>query len=118
MFRSHQHDQRDDIRQVTAGDLVINYSLIEIDGSMSRHASHITDYSSGGIRFIAHEPLPIGQLVELTVSSQSMKHDFHLSGQVKWCLEVDPIPTYHAGLSFVDDGSQDFSRWVNACSGE
>ncbi|NVJ59326.1 MAG: PilZ domain-containing protein [Gammaproteobacteria bacterium] len=116
MFRSHQQDQRSDLRHSTRDDVVINYSLIEIDGSNTKHASRVTDYSSQGIRFIAHEPLPIGQIIHLTVSGRALKRDFNLTGQVKWCLEVDAIPTYHAGLSFIEDGSKDFIRWVDSCS--
>jgi hypothetical protein len=104
-------DQRNEKRRVAKEQSFVQYQITELDGKPKSHASPLNDYSASGIRLVCHEPVAVGQVLQLDVFLQGEQQPLHLTGEIRWCLEVDEIPTYHAGVSFVEDDSQDFKRW-------
>ncbi|NVJ51360.1 MAG: PilZ domain-containing protein [Gammaproteobacteria bacterium] len=116
MHREAKSDARQLVRMAPGEDLFIKYHLVELDGRERLHASKIADISCGGAKFSATEPLPVGQILKVDVISPPRQSHFQLMGQVRWCLEVDEIPTYHAGIHFVEDDGAEFAEWLQVCS--
>ncbi|WP_144395494.1 PilZ domain-containing protein [Pleionea sediminis] len=107
-------DQRDFDRFSSPGKSYTCYKMVEIDGEEKKHASPLSDYSCSGLRIICHEPIPVGQVLQFDVHINDLQH-YELWGQIRWCLEVDEVPTYHAGVWFVENDSLDFEKWSKIC---
>lgn len=108
-------DQRNEARAAAKQKAYVRYSMVEIDGEQKNHASALSDYSCSGLRMVCHEPIPVGQVLKFSVVIDELNKSYRLLGQIRWCLEVDEIPTYHAGVSLVEDDSADLVSWLNDC---
>jgi|GEM_PF-2041298 len=115
MERNTLTEYRSDERLPPQDELYIKYQLVELDGREKLHASRVADVSCRGAKFTSSEPLPVGQMLVIDLISPPSQTRYHLMGQVRWCLEVDEIPTYHAGIHFVEDSSEDFAKWLKNC---
>ncbi|PWK50770.1 PilZ domain-containing protein [Pleionea mediterranea] len=109
-------DERAEQRISADKGMFIQYKVVEIDGKPRVHASTLFDYSCSGLKVVCYEPLPIGQILQLTIGLKGKPDSYDLTGQIKWCLEVDEIPTYHAGICFLDNASSDFKSWLEVCA--
>ncbi len=108
-------EERIDPRHSAQKQSFVQYRMIELDGNEKSHASPLSDYSLSGLKLVSHEPIPVGQILKLDIFLPGKVQAIHLTGEIRWCLEVDEIPTYHAGISFVEDGSRDFDNWREIC---
>jgi hypothetical protein len=104
-------DERVEQRRAANDRSFVQYRMYELDGKPKSHASPLSDFSPSGLKLVSHEPIPLGQILQLDVFLPGIQNPLHLTGEIRWCLEVDEIPTYHAGVSFVEDGSRDIEHW-------
>lgn len=108
-------EERVEARHSASKQSFVQYRMIELDGNEKSHASPLSDYSSSGLKLISHEPIPVGQILNMDIFLPGEERAIHLTGETRWCLEVDDVPTYHAGISFVEDGSRDYDNWRRVC---
>ncbi|MCO7225319.1 PilZ domain-containing protein [Pleionea sp. CnH1-48] len=102
---------RSEARLAVQREAFIRYKFTQLDGAEKLHASRIRDISLSGIKIVCHEPVPIGQILDLNVIFSDDERVFVLIGRVQWCLELDNTPTYSAGVCLIDKESSDFSDW-------
>ncbi|MEE4244973.1 MAG: PilZ domain-containing protein [Kangiellaceae bacterium] len=108
-MRPNVEDLRVEDRQLCRERFFVRYRLKELDGLNAKHASRLDDYSNQGIKLVSMEPMSVGQVIRLNLFSMDNSVEFELTGEVKWCLEVDQIPTYHAGVGLKRE--QDIKKW-------
>ncbi len=106
-----QSEQRNNPRLTMSESAYVRYHLVELDGKEKMHASPVRDWSVQGVKVECHEPVPIGQVLKMDLHLDDIHQEFHLIGQIRWCLEVDQTPTYFAGICFIEDGSKDYKCW-------
>ena len=113
---------KDDRRQFTRRNKqsIVHFQVIESPDSMGADKEAVVkDYSAGGIRFSAREPLGKNTRIsirfeseewgkDLTAVYKDPKHSLmDVIGSVMWCLESREIPgEYEIGTQFIDETEQ------------
>ena len=69
------------------------------------------DVSPTGIRIQLDQQVPEGFQLELWVEVSNHPTKFYLSGEVKWCRELDQAKRYLVGVELRDADTEDFKQW-------
>ncbi|MBV1911157.1 MAG: PilZ domain-containing protein [Kangiellaceae bacterium] len=69
------------------------------------------DISAGGLKLVSQSPLALGLEVPMEIDLGEMWAVIEVVAQVKWCLEVDDLPTYFIGIKLVDIQQSNFQVW-------
>ncbi len=69
------------------------------------------DISAGGLKLVSRTPLGLNQHVPLEIDLGSMWAVIEAEAEVKWCLEVDDMPTYYIGLKLIDIQESNLQVW-------
>jgi phosphosulfolactate phosphohydrolase-like enzyme len=78
-------------------------------GMIVRCASQ--DVSSQGLRIRADRPVSKGTRVELWAEISGHPSKFYLSGDVKWCSELEDEDGYNVGIELTEGKTQDLEIW-------
>jgi hypothetical protein len=76
------------------------------------------DVSSQGIRIQLEQQLPEGFLLELWVEISNHTSKFFLTGEVKWCQELDEGKRYLIGIELKEGETEDFKLWQELLGGD
>ncbi len=69
------------------------------------------DISAGGLKLVSRTPLGLGQTVPVEIDLGSMWAVIEAVAEVKWCLEVDDMPTYYIGMKLIDIQQSNLQVW-------
>ena len=69
------------------------------------------DISPEGIRIQLGQQLPDGFLLELWIEISNHPNKFFLTGEVKWCREIDEGKRYLVGVALKEGRAEDFKLW-------
>ena len=72
------------------------------------------DVSRRGLRIQLDQRVPEGFHLELWVEISSQPTKFYLSGEVKWCQEVEEGKRYMVGVELKEDKTEDLEKWEKA----
>lgn len=75
------------------------------------------DVSSQGIRIQLDQQLPEGFLLELWIEISNHTSKFFLTGEVKWCQELDEGKRYLIGVELKEGETEDFKLWQEVLGG-
>ncbi len=75
------------------------------------------DVSSQGLRIQLEQQLPEGFLLELWIEISNQARKFFLSGEVKWCQELDEGKRYLMGIELKEGETEDFKLWQEVLGG-
>jgi len=70
-------------------------------GEGKKNCTHICrpqDMSAGGIKLLTHCAIPVQSEISLEIDLGDTWAVIEAIGQVKWCLEIDDLPTYYLGI--------------------
>ena len=74
------------------------------------------DISQDGLKISSEFSFMVDSILELLISFESGGYKFLLTGQVKWCEEVDNNK-YLAGFELIESEHSDYAVWRNMFSG-
>lgn len=69
------------------------------------------DISAGGLKLVSNSPLALGLEVPMEIDLGNMWAVISVVAEVKWCLEVDDIPTYYIGIKLIDIQKSNLQVW-------
>jgi len=69
------------------------------------------DISAGGLKLVSRTPLALGLEVPMEIDLGSMWAVIEVVAQIKWCLEVDEMPTYYVGIKLIDIKQSNLQVW-------
>ena len=69
------------------------------------------DISAGGLKLVSRTPLSLGENVPVEIDLGAMWAVIEAEAEVKWCLEVDDMPTYYIGMKLVDIQQSNLQVW-------
>jgi Tfp pilus assembly protein PilZ len=75
------------------------------------------DVSRRGLRIQLDQRVPEGFDLELWVEISNHPTKFYLSGEVKWCQEVEEGKRYMVGVELREDKIEDLEMWEKALEG-
>lgn len=79
------------------------YLTQSVDAELDKNdllTCHSIDISKGGIKMTTFSPLQVGRDYHLKVGIGD-EQSVGLTAEVKWCLEVDSVPTYYIGFKIL-----------------
>jgi hypothetical protein len=102
-------DLRDDARKFAT-------QLVEVDfpcdgGALSHFFCSSQDVSSTGIKLISHNVMQLGNTHCIKINIGEKFGIIKAVGEVKWCLEIDDVPTYYVGVKLQDLSAIDSENW-------
>lgn len=69
------------------------------------------DISLQGLKVTSNYPITVGVILELLVDFNQESVKYLLTGEVKWCNQIDSEPTYHCGFELIDAEHSDIHLW-------
>ncbi|WP_144395495.1 PilZ domain-containing protein [Pleionea sediminis] len=69
------------------------------------------DISRTGIKVNSNFPITVGAYLELLIDFESTAARFLLTGEVKWCRQIDSEPTYECGFELLEAEHSDIQLW-------
>ncbi|WMS88391.1 PilZ domain-containing protein [Pleionea litopenaei] len=69
------------------------------------------DISRRGIKVSTNYPIDVGAYLELLIDFNQDSLKYLLTGEVKWCNQIDSEPTYHCGFELLDAEHSDIKLW-------
>jgi hypothetical protein len=75
------------------------------------------DVSRRGLRIQLDQRVPEGFHLELWVEISSHPTKFYLSGEVKWCQEVEAGKRYMVGVELTEGKTEDLELWDKVLAG-
>lgn len=69
------------------------------------------DISAGGLKIVSSKPLMRGMQTPMEIDLGRMWAVIEVVAEVKWCLEVDEVPTYYIGIKLVDIQDSNLQVW-------
>ncbi|PWK50771.1 PilZ domain-containing protein [Pleionea mediterranea] len=69
------------------------------------------DISPSGIKVRSHYPITEGAFLELLIDFKQGSLKYLLTGEVKWCNQLNDEPTYNCGFELVDAEHSDIKLW-------
>lgn len=75
------------------------------------------DVSRRGLRIQLDQRVPEGFHLELWVEISNHPTKFYLSGEVKWCREVEEGKRYMVGVELTEGKTEDLEMWEKVLAG-
>ncbi|NVJ59325.1 MAG: PilZ domain-containing protein [Gammaproteobacteria bacterium] len=69
------------------------------------------DISKSGIKVTSNYPINVGAFLELLIDFGETSQKFLLTGEVKWCKQIDSEPTYICGFELLAAEHSDIKLW-------
>ncbi len=69
------------------------------------------DISISGLKVTSNYPITVGVILELLVDFNNESVKYLLTGEVKWCNQIDAEPTYFCGFELIDAEHSDIRLW-------
>ncbi|NVJ51361.1 MAG: PilZ domain-containing protein [Gammaproteobacteria bacterium] len=69
------------------------------------------DISPGGLKVTSNYPIDVGAFLELLIDFDQESLKYLLTGEVKWCRQIDSVPTYHCGFELLEAEHSDIKLW-------
>ncbi len=108
-------EMRSHARAQAENETFVHYSFNDSTGHLHEFTGPLEDYCFTGLKLTAFEPLNVGQSLALKIHVANIEGVLRLNGEVRWCLEVNQVPTYHAGILFSLHNSPDITTWRAHC---
>ncbi|TQV84480.1 PilZ domain-containing protein [Aliikangiella coralliicola] len=109
-------DLRRQERRQKRHSIVIRYSSQDGSARQETHECNTEDISAGGLKLVIQRPLPLGCVLPVIVQASKPDSRFEFLGEVKWCLEVDEVPTYFIGIKLLQIIENSYENWVSLAS--
>ncbi|MDP8266119.1 MAG: PilZ domain-containing protein [Candidatus Aceula meridiana] len=93
--KSENHEQRNFIRVPDSSG--ISYE-VAFTGKTSK--SQAKEISQSGIRFISEEKLPIGTVIDVSLTLEQLEFSFTAHATVRWTKEIVKNRRYEVGVKF------------------
>ncbi len=88
---------------------VLSTSVNDDGGLVVKCTTH--DVSRNGIKVTSNYPISTGVILELLVDFEQDALKFLLTGEVKWCRQIDNEPTYQCGFELIPAEHSDIITW-------
>jgi len=92
--------------------ILISYPSQDGSDKMVQHTCSTQDISESGLKIVIRRALPLGKELPIEVHIADTDDRFTFLGEVKWCLEVDPTPTYYAGIKLTQIVDNNYANWL------
>ncbi|TQV76906.1 PilZ domain-containing protein [Aliikangiella marina] len=92
--------------------ILISYPSQDGSEKLVQHTCSTQDISESGLKIVVRRPLPLGKELPIEVTIGDEEAVFKFYGEVKWCLEVDPTPTYYAGIKLTRIVENQYENWL------
>ncbi len=92
--------------------ILISYPSQDGSEKKIQHTCSTQDISESGLKIVVRRPLPLGKELPIEVHIADTDISFKFYGEVKWCLEVDPTPTYYAGIKLTQVIENKYENWL------
>ncbi|MCO7225318.1 PilZ domain-containing protein [Pleionea sp. CnH1-48] len=88
---------------------VLSSSAEQHDGLIVKCSTR--DISATGLKVQSSYPLKVNSLLELLVEFKDDSSRFLLTGEVRWCDQIDDMPTYLCGFEIIEAEHSDIHSW-------
>ncbi len=92
--------------------ILIAHSSVDGKGVNVKQVCTTKDVSERGLKVVIRKSLPVGEVFSIEVHALKTDSYFKFKGEVKWCFEVDEIPTFFAGIKLIKITENSFDNWV------
>ena len=75
------------------------------------------DISRSGIKVTSNYPIAVGAFLELLIDFGDANQKYLLTGEVKWCKQIDSEPTYLCGFELLEAEHSDIKLWCQLFDG-
>ncbi len=75
------------------------------------HLCRSQDVSAGGLKLLTHCAIPLESEIPLEIDLGESWAVIEAVGQVKWCLEIDDMPTYYVGIKLLTLEKSNLQVW-------
>ena len=100
---------RDDARKFATQKVEVDFPC---DGGKLNHyicSSH--DISGSGVKLISHRVMQLGNTHCIKIYLGEEFGVIKAVGEIKWCLEIDDVPTYYVGVKLQDLSKKHTESW-------
>jgi len=77
---------------------LVKYQVLE----KGQELSFARNISAGGVRFVAKESIPIGDMVEIMINFPQYSHPIKTRAKVVWAKELKKVGGFEIGAEFVN----------------
>ena len=81
------------------------------DNKLSHFICSSQDISNSGVKLISHRVMNVGNSHCIRINLGDEHGLIEAKGEVKWCLEIDDIPTYYVGVKLNELSRQHQEKW-------
>lgn len=100
---------RDDARKFATQQVEVDFPCN--GGKPSHYICSSHDISAGGVKLISHRVMSLGDTHCIKIDLGSDFGSVKAKGNVKWCLEIDDVPTFYVGVKLIDLSEEDTQKW-------
>lgn len=100
---------RDDARKFATQKVEIDFPCD--GGKLNHYICSSQDISNNGVKLISHRVMQLGNVHCIKIDLGEEFGTVNAVGEVKWCLEIDDVPTYYVGVKLRELSSQHMEKW-------
>jgi len=105
-------DLRRDSRKFTEKTITVRYVNVSRNNQRESHTCSSQNISAGGLKLISHCPLELDSELDMEIDLGSLWAVIDVKVQVKWCLEIDAVPTYYIGVKLIEIEESNRQVWT------
>ncbi|MFT6732470.1 MAG: hypothetical protein ACJAS9_000650 [Polaribacter sp.] len=102
-------DLRDDARKFASQQVEVDFPCD--GGKLSHFFCSSKDISSSGVKLISLNVMKLGNTHCIKIDLGEGYGIIKAVGEVKWCLEIDDVPTYYVGVKLQELSATDSENW-------
>ncbi len=100
---------RDDARKFATHKVEVDFPCN--GGELNHYICSSQDISSSGVKLISHRVMQLGNTHCIKIDLGDGFGIINAVGKIKWCLEIDDVPTYYVGVKLQELNKKDTENW-------